>query len=106
MAGPPGLAYTAVGMHRALDSAIGLPRSSTSALRMLVFVMPPEVSSNFMMPLLASPCLSLSLHVRSRVSTACLSRRQMLAASTPVGRQPARDQSVHRHDAITHPASR
>src|SRR4051812_35478354 len=33
----------AVGMKRAVDSAIGLPRSSTSASRMLVFLMPPEV---------------------------------------------------------------
>src|SRR5687767_15013940 len=42
----------AVGMQRALDSAIGLPSRSTSALRMLVFLMPAEVSRNFMMPLL------------------------------------------------------
>src|ERR671919_2591436 len=37
---PPGMPCVAVGMHRALDSAIGLPRSSTSALRMLAFLMP------------------------------------------------------------------
>jgi hypothetical protein len=32
MPAPPGMAYAAVGMHRALDSAIGLPSRSTSAL--------------------------------------------------------------------------
>src|SRR5947207_13895311 len=41
--GPPGSAsgapYPAVGMHRALDSAIGLPRRSTSASWMLAFRM-------------------------------------------------------------------
>src|SRR5215203_1411571 len=42
-AAPPGKAYVAVGMQRALDSAIGLPRSSTSALWMLVFLMPADV---------------------------------------------------------------
>jgi hypothetical protein len=43
----------AVGMQSALDSAIGLPRRSTNASWMLVFLMPAEVSRNFMMPLLA-----------------------------------------------------
>ena len=42
-----GCPYIAVGMHSAVDSAIGLPRSSTSASRMLAFVTPPEVSSSF-----------------------------------------------------------
>jgi hypothetical protein len=37
-------------MQRALDSAIGLPRRSTSALWMLVFVMPAEVSRNRRLP--------------------------------------------------------
>jgi hypothetical protein len=49
-AAPPGKAYVAVGMQRALDSAIGLPRMSTSALWMLVFVMPAEVSRNRRLP--------------------------------------------------------
>src|SRR6266496_5620711 len=53
MAAPPGMAYAAVGMQRALDSAIGLPSRSTSALWMLVLLMPAEVSRNFMIPLLA-----------------------------------------------------
>ena len=44
------MGYVAVGMQRALDSAIGLPRRSTSAPRMLVFLMPAEVRSSFMMP--------------------------------------------------------
>src|SRR4051794_6300314 len=34
-------------MKRAFDSSIGLPRSSTSASRMLVFLMPPEVRRSF-----------------------------------------------------------
>src|SRR5438094_6461827 len=48
---PSGLAYAAVGMQRALDSAIGLPRRSTSALWILVFLMPAEVRRYFIMPL-------------------------------------------------------
>src|SRR6266700_7912947 len=39
-------------MTRALDSAIGLPRRSTSTSRILVLLMPPEVRRYFMMPLL------------------------------------------------------
>src|SRR5262245_18631908 len=38
-------------MQRALDSAIGLPRRSTNALWIVVFLMPAEVSRNFMIPL-------------------------------------------------------
>jgi hypothetical protein len=41
-------------MHRALESAIGLPRRLTSASWMLAFLMPAEVRSNFMMPLRAT----------------------------------------------------
>src|SRR6185437_1538272 len=41
-------------MKRALDSAIGLPSSSTSTLWMLVFLMPDDVSSNRMMSLLVN----------------------------------------------------
>src|SRR6266516_5725591 len=52
--GPPGVAlgctYAAVGMQRALDSAIGLPRRSTSASWMLAFLIPESVSRSFMMP--------------------------------------------------------
>src|SRR6478672_5366943 len=44
-----GWPHCAVGMHRALDSEIGLPSRSTSASRMLVFVTPPEVSRSFTM---------------------------------------------------------
>jgi hypothetical protein len=47
------MAYTAVGMQSALDSAIGLPSRSTKALWMLVFLMPAEVSRNFTMLSLA-----------------------------------------------------
>src|SRR3982074_884676 len=64
---PSGLAYAAVGMHRALDSAIGLPRRPTSALRMLVFLMPAEVRRSLMLPslVMSSPAsMSLCLHAR------------------------------------------
>jgi hypothetical protein len=45
-----GCPYDAVGMQRALDSAIGLPRRSTSALWMLLFLMPAEVRRSLMLP--------------------------------------------------------
>jgi hypothetical protein len=45
-----GCPYDAVGMQRASDSAIGLPRRSTSASWMLVFLMPAEVRRNLMLP--------------------------------------------------------
>src|SRR5689334_10851057 len=45
-----GCPYIAVGMHRALDSAIGLPSRSTRASRMLAFVTPPDVRRSFMVP--------------------------------------------------------
>jgi hypothetical protein len=45
-----GCPYVAVGMQRALHSAIGLPRSSTSASRMLEFLMPADVSRSLMLP--------------------------------------------------------
>lgn len=46
--GPPmGCPYIAVGMHRARESAIGLPSSLTSAAWMLGFVTPLSVSKNF-----------------------------------------------------------
>ena len=44
-----GWPYSAVGMQRALESAIGLPSRSTSASRMLVFVTPPDVRRSFKM---------------------------------------------------------
>src|SRR4051794_33873547 len=40
-------------MQRALDSAIGLPRRSTSALWMLGFLTPADVRRYLMLPLLA-----------------------------------------------------
>src|SRR6266567_3844727 len=45
-----GCPYDAVGMQRALDSPIGLPRRPTSASWMLVFLMPAEVRRNLMLP--------------------------------------------------------
>src|SRR6476620_9941528 len=48
---PPGLPwgcpYPAVGIHRAFESAIGLPRRSTRASWMLGFLMPAEVRRSF-----------------------------------------------------------
>jgi hypothetical protein len=38
-----GWPYSAVGMQRALESAIGLPSKPTSASRMLGLVTPPDV---------------------------------------------------------------
>jgi hypothetical protein len=45
-----GCPYCAVGMHRALESVIGLPRRSTNALWMLAFLTPADVSRSFKMP--------------------------------------------------------
>src|SRR4051812_918643 len=45
-----GCPYMAVGMQRALDSAIGLPRRSTSASWMLAFLMPADVRRSLMLP--------------------------------------------------------
>src|SRR6187431_1173924 len=45
-----GCPYIAVGMQRALESAIGLPSRSTSAFLMLVFVTPPDVRRSFTLP--------------------------------------------------------
>src|SRR5882724_1088871 len=44
---PPGRAYIAVGTKRAVDSETGLPRRSTSALWMLLLLMPAEVRRSF-----------------------------------------------------------
>jgi len=46
------MGYVAVGMQRALDSAIGLPSMSTSAFWMLAFLMPAEVRRSFITPFL------------------------------------------------------
>jgi len=45
--GPPANGCMPVAMNSALDSSMGLPRRSVSALRMLALVMPDEVSSSF-----------------------------------------------------------
>src|SRR6187401_1269292 len=45
-----GWPYSAVGMHRALESLIDLPSRSTRASRMLVFVTPPDVRRSFKLP--------------------------------------------------------
>ena len=48
MTAVPGMPYIAVGMHKAVDSAMGLPSMSTSASRMLWLLTPPEVRRSFM----------------------------------------------------------
>jgi hypothetical protein len=45
-----GCPYAAVGMHRALESAIGLLRRSTNAWRMLAFLTPADVRRSLKMP--------------------------------------------------------
>src|SRR5215208_7165493 len=45
-----GCPYCAVGIQRALESAIGLPSRSTSALWMLAFLTPAEVRRSFIVP--------------------------------------------------------
>src|SRR4051812_18677055 len=45
-----GCPYAAVGIQRALESAIGLPSMPTSALWMLAFLIPAEVRRSFMVP--------------------------------------------------------
>src|SRR3954451_6728355 len=49
---PMGCPYPAVGIQKAMDSAIGLLNKTTSASWMLVFLMPADVSRYFMLPLL------------------------------------------------------
>jgi hypothetical protein len=46
--GLPGKGYIAVGMNRAFDSEIGLPKRSTRAWEMLGFRTPPDVRRYFM----------------------------------------------------------
>src|SRR6266496_6755738 len=65
-----GCPYPAVGMQRALHSAIGLPSRSMSALWMLGFLMPAEVRRYFMMPLLAAERQSLSFLIAKRLLAA------------------------------------
>src|SRR6266496_3861523 len=61
-----GCPYAAVGMHRALESAIGLPSRPTSASWMLVFLMPAEVRRSLMMPFLSSVVLSSVVALRQK----------------------------------------
>ena len=48
-----GMPYIAVGMHKAVDSAMGLPSKSASASRMLWLLTPPEVRRSFIAPSLS-----------------------------------------------------
>src|SRR5262245_559319 len=80
-----GCPYSAVGMHRAVDSAIGLPSRSTSASRMLAFLMPADVRRNFKLPpwldggsrVLGEGCESETVHLLRPAAGHCdLSRPQ------------------------------
>ncbi len=68
--GPPGSAYRppypAVGMHRALDSAIGLPRRSTNASWMLAFLTPESVRRSFIASFPGTPHASTTGHSSTR----------------------------------------
>src|SRR3954453_14269734 len=69
---PPGLdmgcPYAAVGMQRALASAIGLPRRPTSASWMLGLLMPADVRRSFMLPLLGDSVALLDAPISERQS--------------------------------------
>src|SRR4029079_2100866 len=89
-AAPPGNAYVAVGMQRALDWSIGLPKRSTNASWMLVFLMPAEVRRSFMPPLgvrWASSCLGVdpcgvdTRRTRSRTGASDLGRSRRFVAN-------------------------
>src|SRR6476469_6390738 len=80
-----GCAYDAVGMHRALDSAIGLPRRSTSALWMLVFLMPPEVRRSFIVSFLGYIVAMLDAPISSRISCGGERRMEVAASVCPSG---------------------
>src|SRR5206468_3133954 len=73
--GSPGKGCTPVGMQRALDSAIGLPSSSTSASWMLGLLMPEEQRRNLTMPPVSfaagetSPCAYRSVRGRDWQTT-------------------------------------
>src|SRR3954470_17810401 len=58
-----GWPYSAVGIHSAVESSSGLPNKVTSASRMLVFVMPPDVRRSF------KSCLPTSLTDSRAVET-------------------------------------
>src|SRR3954469_4903394 len=65
-----GCPYDAVGMHRALDSAMGLPSRSTSAFSMLGFLIPAEVRRSFTgLPESGCGCAAYSDSARGRKSS-------------------------------------
>jgi hypothetical protein len=82
-----GCPYDAVGMQRALDSAIGLPSRSTSASWMLVFLMPAEVRRSFIV--LSSELYPVGLELNDsmcpEVSRSVLQRRSSPRSSHYVG---------------------
>lgn len=69
-------------MQRALASSIGLPSTSTSALWMLAFLIPAEVSNNRTLPLaFVSSHQSERRKLEGPRGWAQLARAQMLVAS-------------------------
>src|ERR671934_1886376 len=93
MSGPRSNQYAAVGITRAVESAMGFARRPTSAFRMLLFVTPLEVRRNFNPFLLAS-----SLIVR-RIAAANSSERAAAQVASQAGRRagstPNRPKHVH-----------
>src|SRR5579859_4112405 len=61
-----GCPYIAVGTQRALDSVIGLPSRSSSALWMLVFLIPAEVRRSFIVPFLGPLALERKVPIRAK----------------------------------------
>lgn len=57
-----GCPYIAVGMHKALDSAIGLSNMSTNASCMLLLLMPADVSRNFIIYSTPRLCVRLTFN--------------------------------------------
>src|ERR1700756_111581 len=62
-----GCPYAAVGMQRALDSAIGLPRRATSAVWVLGVVVPESVRRSFTRAFLACSLADARQHVHDEL---------------------------------------
>src|SRR5436190_23757474 len=102
-----GCPYAAVGMTRAVDSAIGFPSRSTSASRMLVFLMPAEVRRSFMRPPGVVPedqCSSAYVRGRDWQGTgnsSPLARSDLTFSGTFANAGPAQRSPVHFHQIAT-----
>ena len=80
------MAYAAVGMQSALDSAIGLPSRSTSASWMLGLVMPTEVRRSLMTREEISNLTGIHDIIRARASPR-LCGRSFFVARIPLSRR-------------------